>query len=288
MNCVPILTTLLLCAPPPEDHKLPVESAHRTGESAFDILKKPYRTDFIEAYRRQCDYLKPFTKDAYIRRVATDNASTIYPARDILRARQKQKDTIQLLENLHQRPIVYMAGPLLDKLYVGAWGKIPKSTAKVVQVINQSEMRVDFRSSKGPVFLRGVPTKGLVDGGIVRINGYVEVIGTETYRTAIGGSNTVFVVEPLLFTDMLLSPEELKKLPPPPKSENDEPKEDREKLAMGKYRAVKLFHEGGSERLRDQYLEELLKEYPNTKGGRLAEEFMETHSIKRDDVLKDK
>ena len=44
--------------------------------------------------------------------------------------------------------------------------------------------------------VRGEPTAGLVDGGAATLGSTYEVTGTEMYRTASGGSNTVMVIEP--------------------------------------------------------------------------------------------
>lgn len=54
--------------------------------------------------------------------------------------------------------------------------------------------QIDFK--KGPLLMfRGIDTANVTDGKAVKIDGVFRVAGTETYETALGGSNTVFVLE---------------------------------------------------------------------------------------------
>ncbi|MBI2480881.1 MAG: hypothetical protein HYV60_20305 [Planctomycetia bacterium] len=67
----------------------------------------------------------------------------------------------------------------------------------VVQVIDDQNMLV--RTQRIPFLIRGIPTKGTIDGGYIAKGIEKKVLfviaGTETYDTAIGGTNTVFVAQ---------------------------------------------------------------------------------------------
>lgn len=54
---------------------------------------------------------------------------------------------------------------------------------------------------KDPVLIVGVSTKDLTDGKTVHLPQLFECLGTETYPTVIGGSNTVFAVKPYQISD---------------------------------------------------------------------------------------
>ncbi|MDA1054863.1 MAG: SHD1 domain-containing protein [Planctomycetota bacterium] len=92
----------------------------------------------------------------------------------------------------------------LDEPHIelGAVGRLnPRLGVTVIQVLDDESMLAT--SYKRPFLLRGVPTKGIVDGGDFgpirdeMKKALLVVTGTETYDTAIGGTKTVFVVEPV-------------------------------------------------------------------------------------------
>lgn len=45
-------------------------------------------------------------------------------------------------------------------------------------------------------YARGFSTAGVIDGGRIRLEGRFQVSGTKRYKTARGGSRTVFLLEP--------------------------------------------------------------------------------------------
>lgn len=55
----------------------------------------------------------------------------------------------------------------------------------------------DFKTNKMILMVKGVSTKGATDGLAFDLPQIFEVIGTETYKNVLGGSNTVFVIEPI-------------------------------------------------------------------------------------------
>lgn len=72
-------------------------------------------------------------------------------------------------------------------------------TFEVFQVLGQAEMLL--RTGQRITCVRGVPTKGVVDGARVKIEPRLRVTSTTTYPTIVGGTNTVFVLEPFDMTE---------------------------------------------------------------------------------------
>jgi hypothetical protein len=65
----------------------------------------------------------------------------------------------------------------------------------VMQVIDEDNMLVGLPAGQR-LWVKGFKTEGLTDGKPFRISNIVKVTGTTTYKTAIGGTKTVFVIEP--------------------------------------------------------------------------------------------
>ena len=111
---------------------------------------------------------------------------------------------------------------------IGYFGK--KSWINVEQIVNGTEMlvkrrwRTDHTVYENPqmwgrrvryternvrkdydafYWIKGVPTKGHIDGEENPLEGVFEVTGTKIYTTAIGGSNTVFILEPVVISPEL-------------------------------------------------------------------------------------
>ena len=88
---------------------------------------------------------------------------------------------------------------LVHKLEVGQIGVLDTTLTWVVsQVLGPEEMlvRAFFHRSYWTLAVRGVSTAGLVDDRVVDLRQIVKISGTKMYETVIGGSRTVFVVEP--------------------------------------------------------------------------------------------
>jgi hypothetical protein len=97
------------------------------------------------------------------------------------------------------------AVPAILPLAVGGIGRavalsndrvVLSAAAKVVQVVSPTRALVRGFNSDHLIMLRGVSTAGVTDGQLISLPGIYEVIDTETYRTALGATNTVFVVQP--------------------------------------------------------------------------------------------
>jgi hypothetical protein len=61
---------------------------------------------------------------------------------------------------------------------------------------SRSDLRTVRKKIEHRVWLRGFPTAKLANGSAATIEGLVEVTGNKTYETVLGGSDTVFVIEP--------------------------------------------------------------------------------------------
>ena len=100
---------------------------------------------------------------------------------------------------------------LLDELEVGKIGKLeyPSNVvgttlgvieAEVLQILSESDMRV--RVFGQTIWVTEYNTSGLVTDKSINLKGFFEIIGTKTYESALGGSNTVFVLKHLKTDDL--------------------------------------------------------------------------------------
>lgn len=95
--------------------------------------------------------------------------------------------------------------PYISGLYVGAIGCLDEPIKIVQRVDEQSALvKIDVgarghNTTKHTVFLQGLNLSDAVDDERIRFTRipYWKIIGTKTYTTAIGGSKTVYVMEPL-------------------------------------------------------------------------------------------
>lgn len=110
---------------------------------------------------------------------------------------KQMKQEIKRLEAL--RDLVYDdAIPLLEvrTLATGQAGYLGSgdlfTPVKVMQVLQDS--RILISCGRETLILTGVKTTDVTDGKVIDLPGPVEVIGTESYKTVTGASNTVFVI----------------------------------------------------------------------------------------------
>jgi hypothetical protein len=86
---------------------------------------------------------------------------------------------------------------------VGDFGQFPNMSIPVIQIIETERLlctlsKPTVQSSKRTtVMVYGVDTTGWIDGQSFDCDTVFEITGTETYGTASGGSQTVFVLKPL-------------------------------------------------------------------------------------------
>jgi hypothetical protein len=92
---------------------------------------------------------------------------------------------------------------LSARMQVGDFGGFFGNKIYVLQIIDSKTMRAELRDPRVGtnkninVMVRGLPTSGMVDNQAFACETVFEVTGTETYNTAIGGTQTVFVLKPL-------------------------------------------------------------------------------------------
>jgi hypothetical protein len=83
---------------------------------------------------------------------------------------------------------------------VGDFGRSDKELHPftVAQIISPTDMLVDaYDRDDLAVWIEGYPTDGKTSGAFVGLPGFWLVKGTKTYDTAIGGSKTVFMLDPV-------------------------------------------------------------------------------------------
>jgi len=122
-------------------------------------------------------------------------------------AQRQEKEELQRKEQARQK---LADQQLADPIGVGSAGVL--YSMHVVQITAPDEMLAEIpvayvhevawadrplhSSRKELVFIKGVPTDRLVDGYEYKTKSVFRITGTKRYSTAIGGSKTVFVLEP--------------------------------------------------------------------------------------------
>lgn len=69
------------------------------------------------------------------------------------------------------------------------------NTVKIVQVLDDRSMLINTGPEEGVFMLRGFPTADLADDDLHKINGCLNVSGTESYTSASGAKRTVRVID---------------------------------------------------------------------------------------------
>ncbi len=88
-----------------------------------------------------------------------------------------------------------MSMPVLTKYKVGEIG-VTKYIAKLSQVVSDNDMLVEIGDER--CWVTGLDTGGYADGDRLQLPYLFLIEGNKTYTTAIGGSNTVMVLQPFL------------------------------------------------------------------------------------------
>jgi hypothetical protein len=114
----------------------------------------------------------------------------------------KVEQLTQEIKSIDKRESVVFP-KLSANMKVGDFGIFFGNKIRVSQIIDTKTMRaelVDPRvgvNKRINVMVRGMSTSGMVDDQTFACDTVFEVTGTETYNTAIGGTQTVFVLKPL-------------------------------------------------------------------------------------------
>lgn len=120
------------------------------------------------------DAMKPFLSEAQLKR-ATANAA------------------YRLLLKISSEPILTPG-----EIRVDSMGKFDIGTKlRVIQVINKTTAILEYGRNGVMLYLQGFDTSKQVNDSYVSVTIPVWVSGTKTYNTPSGGTNTVFLVEPL-------------------------------------------------------------------------------------------
>ena len=112
-----------------------------------------------------------------------------------------------------------IAGSFKLPLKVGQVAYLGKDNRfKITQIIDEKNMLADFYGKGYPgywrgglanpktIWLKGTDTSNHVDGSKIKIVIPLKITGTKTYPTAMGSTNTVFVLEPYIFPDPFQEP----------------------------------------------------------------------------------
>ena len=220
------------------------ETNSGSGAAAYDVFKEPYRTKFLENWEKAVSDLKHQIETSQVEQKkktaettkrlaeqrksmnnkrkwpsASDRATLKLGAEQIKKEQEETKDqtkklTDRLAELETNNPpfLPYMPRPA--SWTVGALGRIDCANMTVVQVIGEDKMLVDVVDGVSPdygsqwVMFSGFSTSRLTDGAGVRIDKPISISKTTTYTTAIGGTKTVLVAEPLDLEAIKASAEE--------------------------------------------------------------------------------
>lgn len=151
----------------------PLTKDEQKAVSKYDELADPWRDKSIDAWKSAYKAAKGKTKKLFLA-----NEPTFYPD-------------------------FFALGTASQGLHGKSWGRLARESdltgqvvgVKVFQVVSKDKMICKFGDDL--FFLKGVSTKGIVDDSSYTFEGCFYVSGTEKYDTAIGGSKTIFVVEPV-------------------------------------------------------------------------------------------
>ena len=130
-----------------------------------------------------------------------ETAEEIAQVKAILAEGKRQKDRInrdrRLRTDLPPVKVKMYLPRLRNNRTVGAVGVFAGNNLtpfEVFQVIDGDTMLI--KNGKEIMCLEGFSTAGIADKDNVRLAALMQVTGTTQYRTAIGGTRTVFVIEP--------------------------------------------------------------------------------------------
>jgi hypothetical protein len=161
-----------------------------------------YPSQWVQSFRA-ADAFKTSQLASLRERIATSEKNPgTNPPKELAELRRQQKALMA--------SAVPPLPPLTD-LEIGNLGPLLDGSAKVIQVISDTEMRGQFLSQKAwsvggqhqadcwqkAVWFQGVDTKKLADGVTITLEGSFIVTGTRRFKIAGGGQRTEFVVEPL-------------------------------------------------------------------------------------------
>ncbi|MGD0900381.1 MAG: hypothetical protein ABR915_21320 [Thermoguttaceae bacterium] len=195
-----------------------------TGATAYNDLKEPYHTKLLNAWREKVsDIKKEIQRGEKSSGHITADMGTVPPSRpgmsrsDLLKQRKaytqslndSKKAYTQRLNDLKKElkqleinnpPYIPYIGELRN-WSVGDYGRAAVRKATIVQIVGKTQMLVRLLQIRddhaATIMLSGFSTEGLTDDSDVDISQPIQITGTTTYNTVIGGTKTVLVAKPL-------------------------------------------------------------------------------------------
>jgi hypothetical protein len=136
-----------------------------------------------------------------------EKISYLFPSKEhkentVTELAQNIKDNKDQVKQLKSRDQVVFP-ELTANSRVGDFGQFPNKSIPVIQIIERERLlctlsRPTIQSAKrATVMVYGVDTTGWIDGQAFDCELVFEITGTETYDTANGGSQTVFILKPI-------------------------------------------------------------------------------------------
>jgi hypothetical protein len=203
--------------PKPDPDLLNVVQTSLNRSAIYDEEKPLIPTTRPEISAAFLDSLAPspyttFSDYAEARRILMVKRLAAQLKNDADRAERDTTGDMQARVVVSRKKLDLLAGmqgqyvPDLEPMGVGGIGTWAYPSATVVQVLDESNMLVSVPNLEGLFWLQGFSTTGVVDGDEVAPVGCLLIKSTKQYETAIGGTNTVPVIEPVDLTDYFSSP----------------------------------------------------------------------------------
>ncbi len=186
----------------------PVQAKGKRGAAAYEEFTEPWRSRFVETWERAIEHkrneIKHLSKS--LRRPNSSHLTQLY-------LKSAKKDMVRLKKN---NPPYFGEIPV-NGFAVGVYGIPYHIRARVIQVVDSNQMIVGVKDTRTAVIgypiwiMFKYPTAGITDGARLRIWDQFEanpiiVTGTRTYKTASGGTKTLFVVEVLNLNSLKKKP----------------------------------------------------------------------------------
>ena len=217
------LSAGVTCAEPeakkPANAKAPQQVKEMgTGAAAYDFFKEPYRSQFVNDWQEE---LRQWERqvEGQKKDMARKPPPNIRPADPQRAAKREQAQLSKYEKHVQQlrknQPPYFRCLPYDPTEWrVGDCGRMGGSVIDVIQVIDEGRMLAGVRTRgltpKTTMMFSGFSMSGFTDSDKnVNVPGLVKVTGTTRYNTAIGGTNTVLLIQPLDLDTIKASDQEI-------------------------------------------------------------------------------
>jgi hypothetical protein len=198
-----------------------------------------------------------------------------------LKRRRQGQQVKRLQEEIDQikqgKLVLWPTLPLPVPSTPGEFGKLSRSV-KVMNVIDSNEaiVRILTVNHKLQVlWMKGWNTATWVSDEGISIPQVVEVTGVRDYKTVVGGSNRVVVLEPLDESEFRFKPMEDGKPSPTKKTTSSSSSIDPEKAAAKKLELAKKLAKQGKNSTAQRWFKEIVEKYPKTSAATEAKKLIE-------------